>query len=362
MLVRNPIAARIVNQRLTGSTLRRPEDVVAWMGAVQAQEFGPARWGIGQRMVGASATDAAIEQAFNDGHILRTHVLRPTWHFVHPRDIRWMLRLSAPRVHVANGFSYRRDGLDVKVRARGARVIARALEGGQQLTRTELAAALKAEKIPHVGQALAYIVMHAELEGVICSGPRRGKQFTYALLEERVPPVPTLSDDEALAALTCRYFTSHGPATMRDFTWWSGLTVAQARTGIGLLGNALERVEIDGRTYWRMPGAVEGVPRRPLVRLLPIYDEFLVAFRDREWVRPAAAESPVTMTLNTFAHQLVVDGRVEGSWIQVRRSREVEIRITPWLAVSSRVHKAIEAEIDRYSTFLQIPVRLVLAA
>jgi hypothetical protein len=359
MPVTDLLAARIANQCLTGSTLRRPEDVVAWMGAVQAQEFGPARWGVGQRMVGA--TDAAIEQAFNDGRILRTHLLRPTWHFVHPRDIRWMLELSAPRVHVANGFSYRRDGIDGKVRARGEKVIARALEGGRHLTRTELAAALKTAKLPHVGQALAYIVMHAELEGVICSGPRRGKQFTYALLDERVPPSPTRSRDEALAELTRRYFTSHGPATMRDFTWWSGLTVAQARTGIGLLGTSLERIEIDGRTCWQARAVAPRAARAPMVRLLPIYDEFLVAFRDRDWVRSAAATSPVTMAPNTFAHQLVVNGRVEGSWTQVRSPREVEVRITPWATVSSRVRKAIAAESERYSAFLQAPVRLVMA-
>jgi hypothetical protein len=356
--VTGPLAARIANQRLTGSTLRRPEDVVSWMGAVQAQEFGPARWGLGQRM--ATSTDAAVEAAFNAGRILRTHVLRPTWHFVHPRDIRWMLKLSAPRVHVANGFSYRRDGLDARVRVRAAKVIARALEN-QHLTRTELAAVLKNAKLPHAGQALAYIVMHAELEGVICSGPRRGKQFTYALLDERVPPSPTLSYDDALAELARRYFTSHGPATMRDFTWWSGLTVAQARTGIGLLGTTLERVEIEGRTCWQTPAAAPRATRAPVVRLLPIYDEFLVAFRDREWVRSAAAESPVTMTPNTFAHQLVVNGRVEGSWTQVRGPREVEVRVTPWATLATPVRQAVGGEVDRYSAFLQTPVRLVMA-
>lgn len=358
MSVTAPIAARIVNQCLTGSSLQHPEDVVAWMGAVQAQEFGPARWGVGQRMLGA--TDAAIEQAFNDGHILRTHVLRPTWHFVHPRDIRWMLKLSAPRVHVANGFSYRRDGVDVRVRLRGEKVIARALEGGRHLTRTELATALKAAKLPHVGQALAYLVMHAELEGVICSGPRRGKQFTYALLEERVPSAPGLSHDEALAELTRRYFTSHGPATMRDFTWWSGLTVAQARAGLAMVGQAIERVEIDGRVCWRQPGVVPRAVRAPFVRLLPIYDEFLVAFRDRQWMSSTLARTPVTMTPNTFAHQLVVDGRVEGSWTQSKGSRGVDVQVTPWAPLSTRIHKAIAAEVRRYGAFLQTPVRLLL--
>ncbi len=216
-----PIAARLRHQRLAGSTLERAEDVVAWMGAVQAQEFGPARWGLGQRM--SAGTDAAIEQTFNDGRILRTHILRPTWHFVHPRDIRWMLAVSGPRVHVANGFSYRRDGLTPKTLARSVTVIARALEGGRHLTRTELAAPLKAARLPHVGQA------------------------------------------------------------------------------------------------------------------------------------------PVTMTPNTFAHQLIVNGRVEGSWTQVRGPRHVEVQVVPWAPLSDRVRRALDTEARRYSAFLQIPVRLVVA-
>lgn len=358
MPVAAPIAARIINQCLTGSSLQHPEDVVSRMGAVQAQEFGPARWGIGQRMV--AATDAAIEAAFNEGRLLRTHLLRPTWHFVHPRDIRWMLMISGPRVHVANGFSYRRDGLDPKTRARGMDVLAHALEGGRHLTRAELAAALKVAKLPHVGQALAYMVMHAELEGVICSGPRRGKQFTYALLEERVPSAPGLSHDEALAELTRRYFTSHGPATMRDFTWWSGLTVAQARAGLATAEQAIERVEIDGQVCWRQHGVMATAVRTPFVRLLPIYDEFLVAFRDRQWMSSILARTPVTMTPNTFVHQLIVDGRVEGSWTQSRGSRGVEVQVRSWAPLSSRVHKAIANEARRYGAFLQTPVRLLL--
>jgi hypothetical protein len=354
-----PTSARLRNQRLVGSTLERPEDVVAWMGAVQAQEFGPARWGVGQRM--SASTDAAVEQAFNDGRILRTHILRPTWHFVHPRDIRWMLAVSGPRVHVANGFSYRRDGLTPKILARGVTVIARALEGGRHLTRAELASALKAARLPHGGQALAYVVMYAELEAMICSGPRRGKQFTYALLDERVPATPALSNDEGLAELTRRYFTSHGPATMRDFTWWSGLTVAQARTGLAASGSAIEQVDIDGQTCWRAVEAEPLVLRSPLVRLLPIYDEFLVAFRDRGWAASTRAKGPVAMAPNTFAHQLVIDGRVEGSWTQVRGPREVEVRVVAWAPLPDRLRRVLDAEIRRYSAFLESPVRLILA-
>ncbi len=352
-----PLATRLRQQRLVGPSFESPEDVVAWMGAVQAQEFGPVRWALGQRMV--SATDAAIEQAFNDGRLVRTHVLRPTWHFVHPRDIRWMLSISAPRVHTANGFWYRQAGLDSKKLARGATAMARALEGGRHLTRQELATALKAARLPHAGGALACLAMYAELEAVICSGPRRGKQFTYALLDERVPPAASLSADDALAELTRRYFTSHGPATIRDFTWWSGLTVAQAKIGIARAGDALDRLDIDGYTCWQSADSASARLRTPVVRLLPIYDEFLIAYRDREWVRAAAA-TPVTMTPNTFVHQLVVDGRVEGSWLPKRTADGVDVRVTAWAPLTTAVRKALRTEADRYGAFLGQPVRLVV--
>lgn len=348
------IAARLWNERLVGSALTRPEDVVSWLGAVQAQEYGPARWGLAQRMTGA--TDAAVQAAFDEGRILRTHVLRPTWHFVTPADIRWILSLSAPRVHTTNGHSYRTNGLTPRVLARGTDVIARALEGHRHLTRPELALVLGRARLPAQGQALAYIVMHAELEGVICSGPRRGKQFTYALMDERVPHAAPRPADEALAELTRRYFASHGPATIRDFVWWSGLTVAQARTGIGALGDLLERREIEGRTIWCAPGVSPPQMRIPLVRLLPIYDEFLNAFKDREWASPMLGRPPASLTPNTYFHQLVVDGRVEGGWNQTSDAKGVRVDVTPYGRLSPAIRAAIHAAARRYEAFLQTPV------
>lgn len=349
------IAARLLNQRLVDSTLTRPEAVVSWLGAVQAQEYGPARWGLAQRMV--SSTDAAIAQAFDEGRILRTHVLRPTWHFVVPSDIRWILALSAPRVHAANGYSYRTSGLDPKARLRGSGVIARALEGARHLTRTELAEALRRARLPVTGQALACMVMHAELEGIICSGPRRGRQFTYALIDERVAPSPGYTREEALAELTRRYFTSRGPATIRDFVWWSGLTVAQARAGIDSLGRRLASRRIDDKVYWQASDAPQPVDRatRPVVRLLPIYDEFLIAFRDRDWVASSAART-ITVAPNVFEHQLVVDGRVEGGWKVVHGAAATSVTVTPWGPLARPVHKAIRSEVERYAAFLQRPV------
>lgn len=355
------ISARLSNERLIGSALTRPEDVVSWLGAVQAQEYGPARWGLAQRM--ASATDAAIEKSFDDGGILRTHVLRPTWHFVTPADIRWILQISGPRVHTVNSFAYRTTALDAKTRARGTDVMARALEGHRHLTRVELAEALRRAKLPLQGQALAYMVMHAELEGVLCSGPRRGKQFTYALLDERVPKSASMSNDEALAELAARYFESHGPATIRDFVWWSGLTVAQAKTGIGACGTRLTSVNIDDKTWWHGAALKQSSWKSPLVHLLPIYDEFLIAFKDREWSTPVSTKTPTTSAVpSSFFHQLVIDGRVEGSWTRTTERNRVIVTVVPFGRLSQGARAAIEKAGKRYAAFLGLPVALTISA
>src|SRR5438270_2674002 len=224
---------RLHNQHITRRTLETPEALVEWLGAVQAQDYAAAKWALGLRLPGV--TDDDIEQAFTGGTILRTHVMRPTWHFVSSADIRWLLALTAPRVHAANAYWYRRVGVDETTVGHSMDVLANALQGGKQLTRDELASALKLAGIVTEGeQRVTYIVMRAELDGLICSGARRGKQFTYALLAERAPHPRMLARDEALAELTMRYFMSHGPAAIRDFVWWSGLTAADAKAGLAM--------------------------------------------------------------------------------------------------------------------------------
>src|SRR5215204_6450301 len=213
-------AYRLHNQRLSTPNFKTPQAVVQWLGAVQAQDYAGAKWALAQRMT--DATDAALDQAFADGSILRTHLLRPTWHFVTPQDIRWMLTLTAPRVHAVSAYMYRQSGLVKAVFKKSNAILEKALQGGKQLTRTELATALDKAGISADGFRLTYLMMYGELEGLICSGARRGKQFTYALLEERVPSVKTINRVEALAELISRYFATRGPATLADFTMWSG--------------------------------------------------------------------------------------------------------------------------------------------
>lgn len=311
------------------------------MGAVQAQDFNGAKWALALRM--QPATEVEIEAAFNRGDVLRTHLLRPTWHFVTPRDIRWLLALTAPRVNVRCGPNYRKYELNDAIFKRSNKIITKALQGGKHLTRAELKADLnRSGVIADDGVRLAHILLRAELEAVVCSGPRRGKQFTYALLEERVSPAKTLSRDEALATLARRYFASHGPATLQDYIWWSGLTAGDARNGIGLLENALEQVVVDDKAYWLARSSDVDplfLPARSQQRayLLPAYDEYNVAYKDHE----------------TLGQTIIVNGVTVGSWKAVTNKNSVTVAIDTNGSLRPREKLAVQEAMDRYAKFLQ---------
>lgn len=356
------LAERLRNQQLTHSDRRNPAQVVAWLGAMQAQDFPAAKWAIGLRA--PACHDADIEQAFNDGHILRTHVLRPTWHFVAAADIRWLVALSGPRVHAANAYYYRQSNLDAKVFDRSCAMIHRVLAGGKAMTRQELAVYLKRAQVPADGLKLAYLMMHAELEGVICSGPRRGKQFTYALLEERAPGARMLDRRAAAAELAKRYFTSHGPATVRDFVWWSGLTVKEAQQGIEAVGPSLPQHVIDGHGYFSAAprtGAAPAAPKGSTAFLLPNYDEYLIAYKDRASVLgTAGAANIVARSGGAFANHLVIDGRLAGSWTRTLRANSVLIEVAPYKKLTAAQSRAVSAAAESYGEFLGLPATMQL--
>jgi hypothetical protein len=341
---------RLHNQRITRPGRRGVENAVAWLGAVQAQEYGPAKWGLALRSPG-SITDAAIERAIDQGRILRTHVLRPTWHFVSAADLQWMLELTAPQVHRRMSTYDRQLGLDAGIMTRATGVIERALGENRYLTRRELGAHLHRAGLPSKTMELAHLAMHAELEGLICSGPRRGKQFTYALLADRVPAARRLQPDEALAELTRRYFRSHGPATIRDFVWWSGLRTADARRGLEM--NRARSREVDGLKYWTI-GREPGSASRPRsgVHLLPIYDEYLVAYRDHRAVpRPAYA-------IGNFLHALVIGGQVAGTWRTIPDDRGFVIDVRTLRRLTAGERRGLAQAVARYRRFLGVPVSL----
>jgi hypothetical protein len=346
---------RLDNQGLSRLRFGSPPEVVRWFVAVQSQDFGGAKWALGQRL--QAATDATVARAFDAGEILRTHVMRPTWHFVAPDDIRWLLALTAPRVHRFNGPSYRKFEMDARTITRSRDAMERALDAGGHLTRDELSDAIRRAKVPFDGVRLAYFVMHAELEGAICSGPRRGKQFTYALLERRAPRARLLPRDEALAELTRRYFASHGPATARDFAWWSGLSLKDARTGLAALGRAVEREVIGELTYWLVPSRLGQRPAQPLVHLLPNYDEGLIAYKDRDL--PGGVPLPAGAAHHgNFPHHLVIEGRVSGGWRRTITARDVTIDVLPSRAMTRTERRSLQTEVGRYAAFVEKPAAL----
>lgn len=338
---------RMRNQRLWGTRFDTPKEVVQWLGAMQAQEFGLAKWAIAQRTHGMERAD--VEQAFADGTIVRTHVLRPTWHFALGADIRWILKATAPRVHALNAYYNRQHKLDTKLVAKSNPIIATALEGGAHLTRSELAAALARGGIRASGNRLAYIVMRAELDAIVCSGTMRGKQHTYALLDERIPKEKPLDREAALAELTRRYFTSRGPATLNDFARWSSLTAAEGREGLGLVGKDLESAVIDGRTYWFGPLPRASASTKPRVDLVQGYDEIIMSYSE-------SRDPSFAPTDSRLLHTVLLDGRMIGKWKPVAHRNSVVVKTVLNRALNRLESKALGDAIQAYSRFAGVPL------
>jgi hypothetical protein len=349
----NDIARRrLANQHITSAPFAQPADAVSWLVAVQAQDYPGAKWALGLRL--PDVHEADIDRAFNKGDILRTHVMRPTWHFVTPADIRWLLALTAPRVHAVNAHRYRELELDKATLKRGHTALIKALRGGQHLTREELGEALEKAGVAEAkGQRLAYLVMHAELEGVICSGPRRGKQFTYALLEERVSPVQVLKRDEALTEFARRYFASHGPAAVRDFAKWSGLSSADAKRGLDSIKDQMQHEELNGDDYWYMPTRSPAKPASPTAYLLSVYDEYIIGYHDRSMIAQAEVAARLFTMGNALTAVVVIDGQIIGTWRRALNKDTAVIEMNPFRPLTKAEQRAVAAAAQRYGEFLE---------
>ncbi len=348
---------RLQNQFITQQAFEKAGDVVRWLGAVQAQDYAAAKWALGLRM--QNSTDDLIEQAFTDGTILRTHVMRPTWHFVLPADIRWMLALTAPRVKAAIAYYDRTLGLDDTFFTLSNALLAKALQGGKQLTRTELVSVLQQADIATDNlQRIGHIIMRAELDGIICSGARRGRQFTYALLDERVPQIRTLDRNEALAELASRYFMSHGPATLQDFVWWSGLTVADAKAGLEMVTSQLMYEVIDSQTYWRSASTPPANDLSQTVYLLPNFDEYTVGYTDRSAIIDASDAEKFNTRVNVLNPIIVLNGRVVGTWKRTMNKDAVILTPSLFTPLNEAETRALDESANRYGTFLEMPVNV----
>ncbi len=349
----NPAIAqlRLLNQRISAPTFTDPGEVVDWLGAVQAQDYFGAKWALGLRM--RDATDNAIDQAFNAGSILRTHLLRPTWHFVRPADIRWMLMLTAPRVHAASASMYRKMGLDNATFKRSDAVLAKALTGGKHLTRDELRGILEnADIATENGVRMSYLMMHAELEGILCSGPRRGKQFTYALLDERAPHARKLEREEALAELARRFFTSRGPASAQDFAKWSGLTVADAREGLDAIKANFEQDTQDTQTYWFLKPRAPAMGSSPTASLLSVYDEYISSYKDRSAIDAGNLAELFRTMGNALQYIILLDGQFAGTWKRTIKKDAVFIEANLFTELTEADNQAVSAAAQHYADFL----------
>ncbi len=351
-------ARRMHHQRVWGRQWPAVDDVVGGLAAMQAQEFAVALWSVAQR-TRRRPNRAALARAFDEGRILRTHLMRPTWHFVTPNDIRWLLDLIGPRVHAANAHYYRVHGVEGEAVGRSHVALAEAVAGGLHPTRVELQRVLEGIGIEARGMRLAYFVMRAELDGILISGPMRGRQHTYAALDERAPNAVALDLDEALAELTRRYFTTRGPATVKDYARWSGLTLFQARRGLDIVGPELDRAELDGRTYWFPPeeDPLTDIPTGQ-VDLVQGFDELVMSYsesRDALFMPGVPAEGPKL----PFLHPILLGGRVAGAWRPAIGRTSATVEAT--LLRPARQHlMALELAVNRFGRYLGVPTDLHL--
>lgn len=351
------VATRLYNQYLAREPLATVERVVSHFGAVQAQDYYGASWALSLRLSDASKAD--VDESFNAGRILRTHVLRPTWHFVLPEDIRWMIELTAPRIKQAMSYYNRKLELDETFFVRSHSIITNALAECRFLTRAELAQALARCGIEANGQRLGHMVMQAEIDGLICSGPLRGKQFTYALIDERIPNARDLGRDESLALLATRYFTSHGPATLRDFTWWSGLTAADAKLALDFAKRQLHSELLNGKKYWFDGELFVGL-KRPQILLLSVYDEYVIAYQDYGPIFIDKIKSLTNIFGNARLDYVIVkDGLVVGTWHRRLGTKRITIEIKLEIELQREDHKLLRAAIDCYGRFLNLPVEVI---
>jgi DNA glycosylase AlkZ-like len=347
---------RIAIQRLAGNPLPTATEVVRLLTCVQSQEWSHAFWSLGMRTVGL--THADVQAEFDAGRILRTHVLRPTWHLVAAEDIRWILAATSPRVQQTNGTIYRREGLDQATLDRGAALIADLLRGGNYLSRAQLAEALAATGLVAERFKVAYVIMNAELEGVICSGPLRGAQHTYALLDERTPRSADATGD--VGELARRFFAGHGPASTDDLARWASLTKSQAREAVAAVAHRLERVVADGTELWFDPQPMaDGGGAGTDALLVPLFDELTLSYPTINF--PVAEGHPHRPGDDLFVGCVLLDLTNVGLWRRVVQGPKVIMEVTLVPAVSSVGRGRIEAAAERLAAFLGKRLELTIA-
>jgi len=348
---------RLLNQRVVGSKFKTPKEVVGWLGAVQAQDYSMAKWAIGTRMM--DATDDRIEAAINKGEIIRTHVMRPTWHFTLAEDIRWMLKLTSPHIKSSIKSYQAKLGLSEKIFKRTNEIIEKLLRGNNHLTRTEIITEIKKKKISADNLLAIHIMFDAELNSIVCNGPMRGKQFTYALMDERIPTAKSLTPEEALHRLSMKYFTSHRPATIQDFAWWSGLPAPKTKAGLELVKEKLACEKVEGKIYWFDPAVLPNQsPNLQPPLFLPAFDEFMISYTDRSASLDPKFSKVMMVGNGIFRPIIVVDGKIIGIWLRTIKKNHVVIEPHFFRPKEKLKKKEIEVLLKPYGKFLNLDVAI----
>ena len=341
--------SRLKNQQISKPDFTSAVNLVQWMGAVQAQDYSMAKWAIGVRV--PESTDAMIEDAIDRAEIIRTHILRPTWHFVAATDCRWMMDLTAPHINRIAGTHFRQLGLDDKLFRKTNKSIEKVLQNGDQLTRAEILQHLKKSRINVNDEQAGHIMFRAELDKVVCNGSRRGKQFTYALFDQRIPSAEPLKRVEALAKLARRYFTSHGPALLTDFIWWSGLSITDAKAGLEEGKSSFSSMKINAHEYWYSePGGI--IKPSNTVYLLPSFDEFTIGYSDRSASLDVSLAKKTILANGIFKPIMVINGKVAGLWKRTESKGRIVVEVTPLIERAKIKKRLLAAAVTGFGKFL----------
>lgn len=352
--VRDIIHLRLHHQLLSQTTASSVAEVVTHLCAMQAQDYAGAKWSIGLRLPGI--TDAGIEQAIQNRSIVRTTTIRGTLHFVSPADVRWMAAFVKPRILSKYTGRYKQLELDDAMVAKSHKVFEKALAAaGKELTRKELEVLLVKNGIPVTNDRMNHFLSRAALEQVICCGVRRGKEFTYALLDTWAPSSPVISMEEARAKLALRYFTGHGPATVQDFASWAGLTLGDARAGLLSVASDLEKLRYNDTEYW-MPPVGGSFKNTSGVFLLPGFDEYFIGYSDRTLIVDEDRLKKLLPLNGIFSPTIVVNGRIEGTWKRTVKKNVLQLESMPFQPFSEARQQAMVKASKPFSKFMELPV------
>lgn len=344
-------AIRLINQQIAGSQFEKVQDLVAWMGAMQAQDFNMLKWAVGVRL--PESTNQSFLEAFNKGDVIRTHLLRPTLHLVSANDFFWMLELTSPHLKTMLRSRLRELELTEPILNKSKSIIEKILGNGNFLTREEIMTQLENSGISTSGQRAPHILMDCELDGMICSGPLKGNKQTYSLAEERVPVKNLLSREESLFELAKRYFTSHGPASLHDFVWWSGLPVRDARKALEMIKPEFASIESESQIYWFSEKTIDDkITIHDFAFIVPAFDEFIISYRDRSDAMLAEHHKKAISNNGIFRPTVVINGKVAGLWKKIAKKNSIVVEYDFFRKVSKLEMKLIAKAELRYLQFL----------